>query len=181
MFLFFVMVVCDLITHASGLQKLSYRNICTCTFKYSSGVYRGAPQSRRGADGTRYLRVFIDLDEYLAKSIGTVTASLSCPPRSKHQIYRTDDYGDGSNGKQSVSERKEPTCRSRIDEGCGDGDRAVGHTLEIAEEWSFIVGAAEVEDGSAELDNQEKQEKNCEDHVGHSDSDNLKMRDNKLK
>ncbi len=87
-------------------------------------------------------------------------------------------YGDVSNGDKSESERMEPTCRSRIDEGGGDGERAIGHTLEIAKEWSFIVGAAEIEDGTAELENQEKQEKTCEDHVGHSDSDNLKMRDN---
>ena len=91
------------------------------------------------------------------------------------------DYGDVSNGDKSESEQVEPTYRSRIDEGGGDGERSVGHTLEIAEEWPLIVGAADVEDGTAEFESQEKHEKNCEDHAGQSGSGNSRMWDNKSK
>ena len=74
----------------------------------------------------------------------------------------------------------ERAYRMRIDEGCDDGEGAVGRPLGDAEVSSSILSAAEAGDGATGFSNHEKQEENCEDHV-QSVFDNFKVWDKKKK
>ena len=155
------------------------RYVLVCSNKYSSYVV--APcvpvETRYGCQWeSRSHRLGRLVDEIY----GGITASLSCPSRSRQPLHQTEDYDDVSKGDKSESERVERACRMRIDEGCDDGEGAVGRPLGDVEVSSSILSAAEAGDGATGLSNHEKQEENCKDHI-QSVFDNFKVWDKKQK